>query len=201
MESSSSTLTFIFVRHGEAEHNVAFHKEGNSVFKDEKYRDAPLTAKGIEQARKTAENLLEKFGLDSYAALWTSPLTRTIQTSLEIFEEINVDEMILHDNLMEWQGADNKMNERSWKHQIKAKYAFLNYDYMSDGPANYIGKENKYALRQRMFMLISLLQDLYAGNDKKYVILVSHHDAIHALTGKSLANAEYCVTTLAECCS
>lgn len=201
MESSLPTLKFIFVRHGEAEHNVAFHREGNSVFQDEKYKDAPMTPKGIEQARKTAEKLVEKFGRNSYAGLWSSPLTRTIQTSLELFEEINVDEMILHDNLIERQGANNKMNERTWKHKIEAEYSCFNYDYLPDGPANYIDKENKYALRQRMFMLISLLQDLYAKSDKEYVILVSHHDAIHALTGKSLANAEYCVTTLKECSS
>ena len=88
---------FIFLRHGEAEHNVAFHKEGASVFKEEAYRDAKLTAKGIEQAIEAAKALSSL----KIEAIWSSPLTRCIQTAEEVFEEVDCDELYLHDNLLE----------------------------------------------------------------------------------------------------
>jgi broad specificity phosphatase PhoE len=75
---------FIFVRHGEAQHNVDFHVKGQAAFTDPANKDAPLTAEGIQQAKATA-NALETIPL--ILGIWSSPLTRAIQTAEEIFKE------------------------------------------------------------------------------------------------------------------
>lgn len=186
---------FIFLRHGEAEHNVAFHVEGNTVFSKLEYKDAPLTEKGIKQARDAAELLSTLTILD----IWCSPLTRCMQTMEEVFEENDVNDIYLHDNLMERQGGGYVCNERKSKAEIKEKFPILKNEYIADLPAYWSTFENSYALRQRMFMLVMLLADLYKDEpETSHVLLVGHCDAIQTLIGKSLKNAEYVIMSLDE---
>ena len=118
-------VQFIFLRHGEATHNKAFHQENQnemSVFTNKEFRDAPLTPLGIEQARTVGEKLAKEFGLDGWTAMWCSPLTRAIETANEIYEEINVNEMVLHDNLIEMQIEKNVCNYRSTRDELDKKF-------------------------------------------------------------------------------
>lgn len=186
---------FIFLRHGEATHNVAFHKEGPSIFKNELYKDAPLTEKGILQA-KTTGKALSGFKIE---AIWCSPLTRCIQTAEEVFEEINCNQLYLHDNLLERQGNGQLINERKGKHRLRESFSLWKMDFLSDLPASWIESENNYALRQRMFMLIMLLTDIYKDEDEStHILLVGHSDAMNSLLGYSLKYAEYKIYTLDE---
>lgn len=185
--------TFYFLRHGEATHNVAFHEKGAGIFKEEAYRDAPLTEKGKDQAHELAKSLAGK----SFAAIWSSPLTRCIQTAEEVFEEVDCNELYLHDNLLERQGNGHLMNERKSKQELKADFCIWKNTYLADRPAVWISHENDYALRQRMFMLVMLLADIYK-EETDPILLVGHADAIQALTGRSLKNAELCSFTLEE---
>lgn len=69
--------TIYFIRHGEATHNVDAIKMGDRAYYLERNRDSSLTPKGINQACN-----VQNIDVD---IVITSPLTRTIQTSLNIF--------------------------------------------------------------------------------------------------------------------
>ena len=182
--------TFTFVRHGEALHNIAFHLEGSSAFKDERNRDARLTGKGVEQAIDVAKALSSL----KVVAIWSSPLTRCIQTAEEIFEEVDCTprDLHLHDNLLERLGNGHLMNERRSKAVLKEEFPLWDSTNVPDLPAFWSKHESDYSLRQRMFMLIMLLTDIYSDCDEdSHLLIVGHSDAIATLTGKQLKNAEY----------
>lgn len=186
---------FIFLRHGEATHNVAYHKEGPSIFKSELYKDAKLTEEGIVQAKAAGETLSSL----KIAAIWSSPLTRCIQTALEVFEEVDCDEIYLHDALLERQGNGYLMNERQAKFKLQKEYSFVKMQYLPDLAAVWFDHENSYALRQRMFMLVMLLADIYKDeNESTHILLVGHSDAISTLTGRSLNYAEHVILSYQE---
>jgi broad specificity phosphatase PhoE len=185
--------TFIIIRHGEAEHNVAFHTIGNAAFTMEEYRDAPLTEKGKEQARALAKRLVDYKILD----IWTSPLTRAIQTAEELFEELDCGKINLHDNLLELLGGGNVCNERKPKYEIKENYGLWSMTYLADLPARWGPFENAYSLQQRMLMFVMLMAEIYKEESPNtHLILVSHANAIAALTGEKLENGEFRIMTL-----
>ena len=181
---------FILVRHGEAEHNVLFHQVGVSAFSDPKVKDAPLTEKGVKQAQETGKALSQMKLLD----IWCSPLTRTIQTAEEIFEEAGINSIYLHDNLLETQGGNHVCNERKAKYELKKKYNMWDMSFMAEMAAYWIERESVYSARSRIKMLLMWLTELYKEKSEEYhVVLVTHKDLIYSLTGKELSNGEYII--------
>jgi len=73
-----------FIRHGEADHNVAVRETGsNDAYSDPRWEDAALTEDGLQQAMQLREDLLKtgtKFDL-----VLVSPLMRTLQTAITTF--------------------------------------------------------------------------------------------------------------------
>ena len=187
---------FIFVRHGEAEHNVAFRENHDmSVFLKEQFTDAPLTQVGIQQAKETGKKLSSLNILD----IWSSPLTRCIHTADEIFEETSAQKLYLHDNLLERLGGGHVCNSRKSKTELKKTHTLWNTKYLAETPVTWIERENEYALRQRMFMLITLLTDIYKDSpDDSHIVIVGHADAIYSLIGKLLTNAQYIILSVQE---
>ncbi len=186
---------FIFMRHGEAEHNVAFHEVGPSAFTDPKYQDAELTKKGIEQANEAARMLSSYSILD----LWTSPLRRALQTSEELFEGLTVSNMYMHDNLLERQGGGHICNKRATKRILEKKFFGFNTSFLPDFPPDWIDRESETALVQRLRMLILQLADLYKNiSEEFHILIVGHGDALTALTGKPFKNCEFVIMTLEE---
>jgi len=74
-----------FIRHGEAEHNVAARIHGCQEYRNWAYLDAPLTEKGREQAREARKFILAQM---KPQVVLVSPLTRTLQTAEEVFEPL-----------------------------------------------------------------------------------------------------------------
>lgn len=186
---------FIFLRHAEAEHNAAFRRDGPSVFENAAYRDPALTPLGIEQAIKVAKDLAE---LD-ILAIWSSPLTRCIQTSEEVFEEVNAAELILHDNIVERLGGNHVCNERKSKTLLRELHSIWKMEYLPELPAYWKERENSYAVHQLMFMFVMLLADIYRDySEEKHVLIVSHNDAISTLIGRDMRNAEFVVLRLSD---
>ncbi len=186
---------FIFVRHGEAEHNVAFHEVGAAAFTDTKYRDAPLTQKGIEQAKATGQALAELPILD----IWSSPLTRCIQTAEEIYEEVNVRDLYLHDSLLERLGGGHACNERKQLSELKKSYGLWSMEFLPDLPPFWSTRENHISLQRRMLSFVLLLARLYRDvPEGAHVLIVGHSDAISQLIRRPIKNAEHVVMTLEE---
>lgn len=188
---------FIFVRHGEALHNVAFHKEGGNtdVFTRAEFKDAPLSETGIEQARKLGEELAKLNIID----LWSSPLTRAVQTSMEIFEEASVNNLYMHDSLLEFLGGNQPCNERKTRSEIKKEYSFWDTKFLPDLPPLWVHAEPSGLVHHRMKMFLLWLADTYKDvPDTSHIVLVSHKNAILAITGKDLKNAEYVILGIDE---
>lgn len=187
---------FIFVRHGEAEHNVAAHgPEGNAAYTNPKYKDAPLTPTGIEQAKATGQALCQYDIID----IWTSPLTRTIQTTEEIFELTSAQEVYYHDSLLEVLGDGHVCNDRKTKRELKKEHPGHQVTFLPEMPPWWCERENHTSVHRRMLSLVLLIAHMYKDvPEGSYVCLVSHWGAIHALTGKALKNAEYVVLSLED---
>jgi len=189
-------VQFVFLRHGEATHNKAFHQENQneSIFTNEDFRDAPLTSLGIEQAQAVGKKLAIEFGLDGWTGIWCSPLTRAVQTANEIYEEINVDNLYLHDNLIEAQGKNYVCNYRLTRDEIDKKYfSMWETKDLADVQSKWNKSENTSTVRYRMWMLCAFLSELYKDKPNPRILIVSHANAINELTGIYLKNCEYCV--------
>lgn len=186
---------FIFIRHGEAEHNVAFHTLGDSVFKDEQYRDAPLTQKGIEQVQELSNRLQSYKIFDA----WCSPLKRCRQTAEELFEELHINRMYLHDCLLERQGRGYVCNERKPKVEMGEWEFLFDMSFLSDKPAEWIEMESNTVLLQRTKMLVLQLADMYKNLDESYhILIIGHGDALGCLLNRSFKNAEFVVMGVEE---
>ena len=186
---------FIFVRHGEAQHNVAFREKGPPAFEDPANRDAPLTPTGIEQARATGKTLTPL----KIAAIWSSPLKRCIQTAEEIYEEVDVNDLYLHDSLLECLGGNHVCNERMPKHALRKEFPIWKRDFLPELPAAWIGRETGEALYQRMLSFVMWLAHIYRDLDSDtHIVIVGHATAFGTLLGKKLNNAEHVITTLEE---
>jgi broad specificity phosphatase PhoE len=188
---------FIFVRHGEAQHNVDFRTKGQRAFSDLNNKDASLTPTGIEQAKATAK-ALEPYALN-VVDIWSSPLTRAIQTAEEILEETSSWTMYVHDSLLERQGGGHICNDRKKLSELKEKFPTLDTTFLPEYPSLWIERENETSLQRRMLSFVLLLAQMYKDvSEGSYVILVGHADAIFSLTKKSLKNAEFVILTLDE---
>jgi broad specificity phosphatase PhoE len=186
---------FIFLRHGEARHNVLYHEEGESAFEKEEVRDASLTPQGLQQAKETALKLSKYKILD----IWSSPLTRCIQTAIEAFEETSASHCYLHDYLLERQGGNHVCNERKAKQDLHRNFAMWNARFLPEMPPRWFVREDWTALHYRMKALVLLLADIYKNApDDTYILLVSHRDAILSLTKKDLLKAEFVIFSLEE---
>ena len=183
--------TLLLVRHAEAEHNAAFHRgEGEASFQDPKYEDAPLTEQGRTQARDLAKTL------ESYRILdiWSSPLTRCIETAEEIFEETSATNLYLHDALIERQEGATVCSRRKPRTELEEKFPCWDCRFLPDTMASWTDCEPAETVQHRLSMLLLHLRFLYRdAPEGSHVIVVSHGQALQTVTGKSLKNAEVVV--------
>ena len=87
---------FCLVRHGQTDWNVIGRYQGQS--------NVPLNQIGLQQAAETAENL----AVDSFTALYSSDLLRTVQTAKAISVKLNLpihlDTRLREINQGDWEG-------------------------------------------------------------------------------------------------
>jgi broad specificity phosphatase PhoE len=124
----------------------------------------------------------------------SSPLTRCIQTSINIMAAVSVapDHVYVNDNLLERMGRGHVCNHRATRADIVSKWPLFNCDALPDDGPVWTGAESCASVRCRMRMLLRHLQHEYAGEELP-VIVVSHHDSLFELLGSSLKNGEYAV--------
>jgi len=188
-------VKFILIRHGEATHNVGAETEGDKAYENPAYRNAELTAKGVQQATD-AGHKIAKLSTDA-AALWCSPLQRCLQTAENVMKSVNVplDQMYVHDSLLERLGRGHVCNMRATTSEIRRDWPDFNANMLPDVGPEWRGIEGRQSVKLRMTMLMEHLKRVYAGA-KDPVIIVSHHDALFDLIGYSFKNAEYMITDL-----
>lgn len=186
--ATRSDFRFILVRHGEATHNAAYHERGVSVFEEDQYKDAPLTEKGVEQARELATKLAEKYA-GKTVSIWTSPLTRAIQTAEELFEEMDSTmTLYAHDGFLEFQDFKNKANHRSMRKEIKERFPHVDLRLIPEIPAFWVETEPSVLIRNRMRAALLTICELVST---PLIVIVSHAHAIQALIGEKLDNCDF----------
>jgi len=189
-------VKFIVIRHGEATHNVGAEVEGDSAYENPAYRDASLTAKGVNQTSAAGKAIAAEY--PKVAAIWSSPLRRCLQTAENVMESVGypADSLYVHDSLLERLGRGHICNTRALTKDIRGAFPDFKTEFLPDSGPEWNGPEPHQSVMLRMTMLIEHLKRVYAGAEHP-VLIVSHHDAIFEVLGRSLKNAEFVVTDFA----
>ena len=192
----NESVKFILIRHGEATHNTGAETEGDAAYENPAYRNSVLTAKGVQQAADAGKKIASTLTTKA-AALWCSPLQRCLQTADNVMKSVEVplDQMYLHDSLLERLGRGHVCNMRAPTSEIRRDWPDFNANMLPDVGPEWKGIEGRQSVKLRMTMLMEHLKRVYAGATDP-VIIVSHHDALFDLIGYSFKNAEFLVTDL-----
>ncbi len=162
----------VLVRHGETE----FNREG--VFRG-RY-DVGLNDAGHRQARSVAEALASP----SIAAVYSSPLSRAVDTARPIADrhgvELRVDEAFHNIDLGEWQGAKKDVVRET---QPDAWALWTTEPERLRIP----GGETLAQIRARAF---PRLAELAESHDGRRIAIVSHRSVIRVLAGAVLGMTE-----------
>jgi broad specificity phosphatase PhoE len=115
----------ILIRHGEAGNNIA--KVYNSNPENANYKVFDLTENGIKTTQKTAKELIAQgFSNNNIAAVFVSPLPRTIQTADVLVQQglVSKDKIILDKRLIELNAGDleGKPTFPEWKASFSKDY-------------------------------------------------------------------------------
>lgn len=153
----------IFVRHAEAEGNI------NRLFHG--WYDSKITEKGHKQAKKVAERLAD-IPID---ILYSSSLTRTMQTA-QYIADIKQLPIIRTDKMKEINGGDweNKLFDDLPILYPKENYTWENEPHLHQMPNG----ENTVEFYER---LIKEVKSIIAQNMGKNICIVTHGGAIRAM--------------------
>lgn len=165
--------TFIFLRHGEAGHNVAARTEGDAAYFDPRWKDACLTAEGIEQVRGVLSDI-------EFDVIYCSPLRRCIET-LHAALPSSVDmKVCLDDRLMEPQGS-HICNKRASRPEIAVSvptawdYRGVEYKHPYDTWGGEAGNEETPHFVNRVRHASEWLMRRYPG---QRIVIVGHYQWI-----------------------
>lgn len=143
-------VQIIFVRHGQSTENVAstkgFAYDSNNII---------LTTEGEEQAIKTGKYLFTTFG--KFDHVISSPITRCVQTSNLIIEQINFDvsKIVTDDLIMEIGGQSHPFDGLSKKERDKIKNADTQFCKIEKDMARTTNPYIKYNLEKKIVKHIS----------------------------------------------
>lgn len=148
--------SIILVRHGETEWNIGEIFRGRI--------DVDLNETGEKQAALLAKYLADV----KLAAIYASPLKRTVKTAQKIADYQNIDINIAPElvdlDYGEWQGLSNEL--------VKEKYKTLHSEWLINPQmVTMPGGENLEEVRKRAFNLVNKIT---TGKDKHNVALVTH---------------------------
>jgi broad specificity phosphatase PhoE len=181
---------FLFVRHGQAEHNTAAERFGDAAYEDPAYRDAALTELGHSQANAAGKTILALQNCRQ-VHIYSSPLTRCIQTAEEILGAgVKGSSFILHDFLLERLHRNHICNSRKTPIELRSEFPRWDTRFLPLYPPHFAYQSEPYeSVAVRMSSFFEYLQKKYEDT-YTIVILVSHHDAIESLLHLKLANGQ-----------
>ncbi|KAI9162964.1 phosphoglycerate mutase family protein [Paramyrothecium foliicola] len=175
------TSKIYLIRHAESVHNVS---------KDFSHRDPPLTELGQSQASALTQSFP---GLSSVAVVISSPLARTLQTTLAAFSSVLEKQyigeagieagasLILDPNLQE--RSDLACDTGSDRKLLEAQFPGLDLSGLQDG---WFAKTGKFApddasvqaraavVRNRLYEIVTNLQEISKPGQRRDVAAVTH---------------------------
>jgi len=132
--------------------------------------DYPLCEEGYEEARDLA-NYLKNIGLD---AIYSSPLTRAVETATPIAKILNKEIIICNDlrelNFGSWEG----LIEDTLREIYPEKYKYF------DETEHYIGIDGQEETEQAAKRMLDAITKIAESNKDKTVLIVSHQVSTRA---------------------
>lgn len=181
-------MQIIFMRHGEAGHNQGARLRGDAAYKDPAYADAHLTATGRQQALETAKILEARFG--RFDHVFTSPLTRCLQTTQIVHSIVPSRSPIATDFLLERSGDGHVCNDRKPRETLVKRYPEWGFAIPEESLLNSgMPREEPEAVKKRMEFIVNLA--LKMGGES--ALIVSSCDSIYEYTKEYLPHAGYVV--------
>ncbi len=151
----------ILVRHGQTEWNRVEHYRGRA--------DIPLNDTGLAQAEATGRRIAVEWGRE-VVALYSSPLTRTVQTAEAIGRHLKLPvspfQGLIDLDMGLWQGLTPE--------QVQVKWPEL-YRIWHTSPSEVLFPDGE-SLAQMQSRAMSGLHELIRRHDDRTIILVSHTD-------------------------
>lgn len=156
------------IRHGYALHNELFHKIGLQAFRIPQTIDSPLTNEGHLQSIELGHSWEKKNEID---LVLVSPLTRTLETCMNIFGDTNIP-IISQEFLREYPIGEETCNKRSSLISLKNKYPKVEFYLESDIDTlwNSDYRESIEELENRLNKMINYLH----GRNEKNIAIVGH---------------------------
>lgn len=173
--STSYTVQFVLMRHGEGTHNVAAWTHGEAAYLDPAHADAELTRIGEGQCVASGSRLLE---LGPYDAVYCSPLRRCRQSLLGALPESSGWAVTLDDRIMEPQGF-HVCNRRRSRQVIRAEVPDT-WSTQAVGSINpYTGwREVNGSADPHFYGRIRAFTESVLASGARRVLIVSHHEWI-----------------------
>lgn len=157
------------IRHGTALHNELYWYIGNRAFTE--FKDTHLQPKGIKEAQSLGENWDK---IDEINLVLVSPLTRTIQTAINIFKNKKV-KMIAFDQLMEHPQSEEICNQRLDKKILIDQYPNIDFSNISDNHLIYWN--SKWDINEEMERLNKRIDDfknIVRSFNEENIAIISH---------------------------
>ena len=182
---------YIFIRHGEALHNIANRIHGPIAYTFKENEDAPLSDVGHVQTKQAGLKIAEIFK-DRQVDVYCSPLTRCIQTAENAMAQLNVQGKAMEELLIERLGGGHVCNNRKSFHELSTTFPDWNLEYIQDPPQMPLERESLETVRERMMQFWNWLQETYKTSNRG-VLIISHEESLTALHGRPFKNAEFLV--------
>ena len=159
------------IRHGTSLHNVMFHQIGRRAYNE--YRDTPLLEEGIHEALDLNKNWDK---IDTMELVIVSPLSRTIETALNVFKHKSTP-MISIDSIMEHPQAEEICNMRLPKEELIKKYPNIDFSKLDSDNDEMWDPDNIESI-DSLLQRINKMYDFIETSNCKNIALVGHNSFI-----------------------
>ena len=182
------------VRHGEATHNVLFKEVGMMTFFDENYYDTELTDKGFNQAQDLGNKWVDKDKMD---LVIVSPLSRTLQTAVNIFKNTKV-KIIALDCLKEYPQGLHTCNRRKTKKELIKLFPTIDFSYL-DSNEDLMWSDIDTEPIEELLRRINKMYDFIENTPHKNIALVGHNSFISMIKDQKLNRNQDGLDELKHC--
>ena len=158
------------IRHGLALHNVLGQEIGSKAYFLEKCFDAPLVDKGILQAKELGEKW---DNLDKIQKVFVSPLTRTLQTTENIFKDKIGLKIIALDGIKEFPQGMETCNKRRERKELEVNFKNIDFSEL-DSDTDQMWREDRFETIEELEQRIEDFKNLLKKLDDENVAVVSH---------------------------
>ena len=181
------------IRHGHSLHNELFHKIGVQAFRIPETIDAPLTEQGHSQSIELGNSWPKK---QEIQLILTSPLTRTLETTLNIFGDTDIP-IECHEFLREYPIGHDTCNQRASLTTIKNRYPKIKYHLESDTDISWKPdqRETLESLNERINQMIEYVRSRNEIN----IAIVGHSSFLGQFKDKHISYIENGDAELKHC--